>query len=260
MILRRRDNDGDRAARPRIGVTVSARSAWRIFPLIRLQVALAGGRALRWITEAEVDLAAVDGVVIGGGDDIAPMLYGGELRAGVTLDPARDRMEARVIEAARGQGLPVLGICRGAQMLNVVLGGTLHQDAFAVYDASRRYRTILPRRRVEVLPRTRLADLAGTQPMKVNALHSQAVDQLGQGLRLSARDEGGMPQALESLADPFAIGVQWHPEHLVYAHRQRRLFRALVSAAGARFQGDCQTEAVDRMPPVDASETFFARD
>lgn len=216
--------------RPRIGVTVSRRSAWRIFPLIRLNLALAGAKALRWIEEDEVNLGAVDGVVIGGGDDIAPTLYGGELRAEVVLDPARDRMEAAVIETARDRDLPVLGICRGAQMLNVVQGGSLHQDAFEVF-TSRRYRTILPRRRVSVQPGTRLAEIAGTLPMKVNALHSQAVAHVGKGLRISARDEGGMPQALESTEGPWAIGVQWHPEHLLYARRQRRLFRALVSAA-----------------------------
>lgn len=216
--------------RPRIGVTVSRRSAWRIFPLIRLNLALAGARAKRWIDSSEVDLGAVDGVVIGGGDDIAPTLYGGELRAEVVLDPARDRMEAAVIEAARDRALPVLGICRGAQMLNVVQGGRLHQDAFEVF-ASRRYRTILPRRRISVLPESRLAEITGTEPMKVNALHSQAVADLGEGLRISARDEGGMPQALENTDGPWAIGVQWHPEHLLYARRQRRLFHALVSAA-----------------------------
>ena len=73
--------------------------------------------------------------------------------------------------------------------------------------------------------------LAGTAPMRVNALHSQAVDRLGQGLVIAARDDGGMIQAVERSTPPFALGVQWHPEYLIYARRQRALFRALVDAA-----------------------------
>ncbi len=111
--------------RPVIGVTVSRRSGWRIFPLMALSVWLAGGRARKWKAMADVKLDEVDGIVIGGGDDIAPTLYGGELRVGVRLDPARDAMEHAVLEAAFAQELPILGICRGAQMLNVVMGGTL---------------------------------------------------------------------------------------------------------------------------------------
>ena len=81
--------------------------------------------------------------------------------------------------------------------------------------------------------------------MKVNALHSQAVDTLGRGLRVAARDAGGMVQAIERVRDPFAIGVQWHPEHLFYARRQQGLFRALVSAARARQQHQAQLDRVD---------------
>jgi putative glutamine amidotransferase len=80
--------------------------------------------------------------------------------------------------------------------------------------------------------------------MKVNALHSQAVDQLGDGLRISARDTGGMVQAIERVRDPFALGVQWHPEHLIYAHRQRAIFRALVTAARAYRMDRNQTRAM----------------
>lgn len=82
--------------------------------------------------------------------------------------------------------------------------------------------------------------------MKVNALHTQAVDRLGQGLRISARDTGGMVQAIERVRDPFALGVQWHPEHLFYAHRQRAIFRALVSAARAYRSDRNQTGAMRR--------------
>ncbi|KAA2314774.1 gamma-glutamyl-gamma-aminobutyrate hydrolase family protein [Pseudooceanicola sediminis] len=226
-----------------MGVTVSRHSGWRIFPLIWLNLALAGARALRWDTAEEIDLDRVDGIVIGGGDDIAPSLYGTEIVARVTLDPARDRMEQSLIAQALAQNLPILGICRGAQMLNVVLGGTLHQNAFGVY-GSRKYSTILPRRNVSIRRDSHLARIAGTDPMRVNALHSQAVNRLGRDLRIAATDEAGMVQAVERTAEPFAIGVQWHPEHLFYARRQRRLFRALTLAARAYGAGRDQRDGV----------------
>ena len=221
-------------ARPRIAVTTSARSGWRIFPLVALNVWLAGGRAVRWGTGRAAELDTVDGLVIGGGDDISPALYGGEIRAEVRLDPARDALERRLAEEALERGLPVLGICRGAQMLNVALGGTLHADAYAAFPGSRRYRTILPRRRVRACRGTLLAGIAGREEMLVNALHTQAVDRLGRGLRVAAEDAGGMIQAIERPGPPFALGVQWHPEHLFYQAAQRRIFAALVRAAAGR--------------------------
>ena len=231
-------------SRPVIGVTTSNRSGWRIFPLVAFNLWLAGGRAVRWGAGRPVDMARVDGVVIGGGDDISPDLYGGRLVTSARLDPARDQLERELIEAALERGTPILGICRGSQMLNVALGGTLHQDAYGVYRDSRHMRTILPRKTVLVEADTRLAELSGTEPMRVNALHTQAVDRLGTGLRVAARDDGGMVQAVERLSDPFALGVQWHPEHLFYARRQRALFRALVVAAKARRDHAKQIGAV----------------
>ncbi len=232
-------------SRPVIGVTTSQRSGWRIFPLVWLNIRLAGGQAVRWDVGRRRDVAKVDGIVIGGGDDISPMLYGHELRVASRLDPARDEMERRLVDEAMEEGKPVLGICRGSQMLNVALGGTLDQDAYDTHAESRRYRTILPRKTVAVEAGTRLAGLAGTPPMKVNALHSQAVHDLGTDLRVAARDEGGMIQAVERVCDPFALGVQWHPEHLFYARRQRAIFRGLVAAARARAEHRAQVSAVD---------------
>jgi putative glutamine amidotransferase len=218
---------------PLVAVTTSARSGWRIFPLVALNLRLAGARAVRWGAGRPAQVARVDGVIIGGGDDIGPELYGGAVVTSVRIDPERDALERDVVQAAMARGVPVLGICRGAQMLNVALGGTLHADAYAVYARSREFRTILPRKRLCIEPGTRLRELAGPAPMTVNALHSQAVDRLGAGLRVAARDEGGMVQAVERCAEPFALGVQWHPEHLFYAGRQRALFAALVAAAAA---------------------------
>ena len=233
-------------ARPLIGVTTSDRSGWRIFPRVAFNIWLAGGRAVRWGTaRGTPDIDAVDGIVIGGGDDISPDLYGGELITSARLDPGRDALERDLVERAMTKGKPVLGICRGAQMLNVALGGSLHENAYGVYTASRRYWTVLPRKCVEIEDGTRLSRLAGIPPMLVNALHSQSIDRLGQGLRVAARDGGGMVQAIERTSDPFAIGVQWHPEHLFYARRQRRLFAALVAAARKAHD---QIRAVDALP------------
>jgi len=231
--------------RPVIAVTVSRRSGWRVFPVFALNIRIAGGCAVRWTTATEVDISAVDGVVIGGGDDISPDVYGGHLVASARFDPARDAMERGIVEAAFAAGKPVLGVCRGSQMLNVALGGTLHQDAYGVYRDSRRHRTILPRKVIHVTDNTLLAAIAGKDPMRVNALHTQAVDHLGRGLRVAARDPGGMIQAIERVRDPFAIGVQWHPEHLFYARRQRRLFAALVAAATAEHDHIPQLRHVD---------------
>jgi putative glutamine amidotransferase len=220
--------------RPRIGVTTSRRTGWRVFPLITLNLWLAGGRGQRWDTARPADIADVDGLVVGGGDDISPEFYAGRLVATARLDHDRDRLERRLVLAALAAGKPVLGICRGAQMLNVALGGTLHQDAYARFPGSRYRRTVLPRKTVTVAPGSLLAAVAGTSPMRVNALHAQSVDRLADGLRAAAHDEGGMIQAVERMADPFALGVQWHPELLVYARRQRALFAALVAAARGR--------------------------
>lgn len=230
--------------KPLIGVTTSARSGWRIFPLVAFNIWLAGGRAVRWVAGAPSDVSDVDGIIIGGGDDISPGLYGGRIVSSAHFDPARDAMEHDLVCEAMAQGKPVLGICRGSQMMNVALGGRLDQDAYGTYEASARFRTILPRKTVEIVPETLLGEHAGTTPMKVNALHSQAVSTLGRGLRVAARDTGGMIQAIERYEEPFALGVQWHPEHLFYAHRQRAIFRALVTAARA---GACASRQIDEV-------------
>lgn len=218
-------------SRPVIGITTSARSGWRIFPMIALSVLIAGGRARWFHVGREASAAEVDGLIVGGGDDISADLYNGELMLESRIDPARGALEKRLIEEAGALGRPVLGICRGAQMLNIVRGGALHQDIYETYEDAKRMWTVLPRKSVEICPQTRLSAIMGPAKARVNALHTQSVSRLGDGLRLAARDQWGITQAVESTEGPLALGVQWHPEHLFYARRQRAIFRALVVAA-----------------------------
>ncbi|MSU90022.1 gamma-glutamyl-gamma-aminobutyrate hydrolase family protein [Rhodobacteraceae bacterium 2CG4] len=236
--------------RPLIGITTSARSGWRIFPAIALSVLLAGGRAVWWRVGRPASIRDVDGLIVGGGDDISADLYGGRLMPEARVDPERDALERRLVRDARTLRRPVLGICRGAQMMNVALGGSLHQDIYAVYADARRHWTVLPRKTVRVVGGTYLARISGPDEMRVNALHTQSVADLGRGLRIAAREPSGVVQAVECTGDDFYLGVQWHPEHLIYARRQRRIFQALVEAARARAEHRAQAQAVDEMEPL----------
>lgn len=223
--------------KPAIGVTVSARTGWRVFPFFRLALWRAGGRAVRFQAgrfqtgRDGMTLDDLDGLIIGGGDDLSVELYGGRLVPEATFDKARDRLEIALLREAEARRLPILGICRGAQLINVVRGGNLHQDIFEIYPNARRIHTPLPRKTIRIEPGSRLAAIQGTAPSRVNSLHSQSVDRLGQDLAAVAWDEAEIVQAIESERPRFVLGVQWHPEYLIFSRRDQRLFRALVTAA-----------------------------
>jgi putative glutamine amidotransferase len=192
----------------------------------------AGAVAVRLTADAPRPLDRLSGFVIGGGDDIDASLYGATVEPTVRIDPERDRMELRILDWAMPRGMPVLGICRGAQMLNVHRGGSLHPDIHAIYVEAPRMRTPLPRKTVRIEPGSRLHALLKVDCCRVNALHHQAVDRVGQGLRVVARDESGIVQAIEA-EEGRCLGVQWHPEFLVLDPRQQGLFRDLAAAVRA---------------------------
>lgn len=219
--------------KPLIGVSVSARTAWRTFPFFRWALWRAGARAHRMRTGRAVRrVREMDALIIGGGDDIGVELYGGQLLPHSTQDPERDELELALIAEAERRGLPILGVCRGAQLVNVARGGSLHGDIYEEYPAAKRIHTPLPRKDVHIDAESRLAAICGPEPTRVNALHRQSIDRLGDGLRAVAWDEHEIIQAVE-LADErrLVIGVQWHPEYLVFSRRDWRLFKALAEAA-----------------------------
>ena len=185
-----------------------------------------------------------DGVVLGGGCDVDPVLYGEAPRpdARLEIDAARDATDFALYDRARRRDVPTLAICRGMQVVNVALGGTLVQDlptqrpgtlSHDAEAASRDARNRLDHT-VRVTPGTRLADVAGAGEIPVNSRHHQAVDRLAPGLTVSATAADGVVEGLEA-SSPWLIAVQWHPENLAGEDgASRRLFEAFARAVRAR--------------------------
>ncbi len=170
--------------------------------------------------------------MISGGDDIHPSLYGEEGMPKAKYDEPRDKLEQEVISHALTKGLPLLGICRGYQLINVALGGKLHPDIRHKRSKTSNFGTILPRKTALALNQTLLTDTVGAARFRINSLHHQAVDQPGKGLSIVAWDLDEFSQATEC-QERHILGVQWHPEYLLYLPGQRRLFQWLVKEAAA---------------------------
>lgn len=216
---------------PLIAVTSSRRRALFTAVMNRFALARAGARSIRVYPGKEIDFSKVDGLLIGGGDDIDVKLYDQDLVLETRLDPKRDALEQELLALAEQRDLPVLGICRGAQMLNVYYGGSLVPDIHALFEDLPRMRTALPRKWVNLRVDSRLHGILGKKRLRVNSLHHQAVDRLGQDFRAIARDDSGIIQAIENDDHPFMIGVQWHPELMPLHRGQQELFRRLVATA-----------------------------
>ena len=180
----------------------------------------------------------LDGIVFPGGADVAPEEYGEQPIDNLNvIEPERDRTELTLARWAFDDDLPTLGICRGQQLLNVALGGSLYQDlrhqgATTVEhsDADGRARTALMHR-VRLDPDSRLAQLIDETSIDVNSLHHQAVKSVAPRLRATGKSDDGIIEAIESPERRFWIAVQWHPEEIDDLAWVQRLFQGFARAA-----------------------------
>lgn len=184
------------------------------------------------LANAEALLAAVDGILLTGGWDIAPAHYGQDPHTETeSPDADRDVLELELARGAIERDIPVLGICRGMQLINVVTGGTLHQHLPEVvgHEEHRRDAASFDRNRHDVrLERgSRVARWEAATVLDAASHHHQGIDALGAGLTVTGWAPDGLPEAVELADHPFFVGVQWHPE----VDPRTPLVRALVSAA-----------------------------
>ncbi|SEH85114.1 putative glutamine amidotransferase [Mycolicibacterium rutilum] len=239
---------GSSKARPVVGLTTYLQQAqtgvWDVrasfLPAIYFEgVELAGGIATLLPPQPVDDeiadrlLDGLDGLIVTGGPDVLPDNYGQDPHPATNeANPdnrSRDDFELALVRGAIRRGLPLLGICRGAQVLNVALGGTLHQHLPDVIGHTRHQQgnAVFTTSTVRTVAGTRLAALIG-ETSDAQCYHHQAVDQLGSGLVISAQDDDGVIEGVEVPGEQFILGVQWHPEERL---DDLRLFAAVVDAA-----------------------------
>ena len=187
--------------------------------------------------DATVFLDRIDALVLAGGGDIDPTCYAGAVHATTYMvDRERDELELALVRGALAREMPVLAICRGMQILNVALGGSLHSHVPEHFGESVVHR--LPPREpvphpVTVTAGTRLAAIMGEGELEAVSWHHQAVDRLAEGLAVAARASDGLIEAVEVEPPTWVFGVQWHPElNALQSRRQARLFASLAEAAG----------------------------
>lgn len=197
------------------------------------------GASVKWIDLSDPQAAAkealvCDGLLLSGGPDIDPGLYGQQREKNCgKSEVRRDLAEPLILDAFLGTGKPILGICRGMQLVNVCFGGTLKQDIRK--DQQCRHFDILRKSRgshqVSLAPGSKLSAILSDNQALVNSLHHQAVDVAGKGLAVTAVSEDGFAEGLEILDYDFGVAVQWHPEHMCRCSRaQQNLLNAFVRA------------------------------
>ena len=227
---------------PIIGITTHSRNEPSELYLPRAYVEavqVAGGTPIllppKQLDPSQI-LQLLDGLILPGGGDINPILYGGTPHSTIySVDPDRDEFEFALAKLALTASIPVLGICRGMQMLNVASGGDLVTHVPEIYGTAITHRLDHPRRptqhEVYILPESRLADILGTTEATIVTWHHQSVKNLSIDWKVAAKAPDGLIEAIEHQRHLWMFGLQWHPEMSAHDPAHQRLFQAFVDAA-----------------------------
>jgi putative glutamine amidotransferase len=199
--------------------------------LISLGLRLHGARTHYIRPGSRVAVAMLDGLVLSGGTHVHPERYGQDPQVTANYDRKRDATDQSLLEQAEAIGIPVLGICRGAQFINVFHGGSLCQNVTPLRVNTRHRPLLLPLQTVRLVTHSRLEQAMRSPVIGANRIHSQAIKRLGRNLRVTAVDNDLFVQAIESTRGQWLTGIQWHPEYLLYHGGHRRIFGQFVDAA-----------------------------
>ena len=216
-----------------IGISGPARRS-TAHRLINLGLRLHGAHTHYIRPGSSTDVSLLDGLVLSGGTHVHPNRYGQQPQVTARYDLKRDETDFRLLEQAEEIDIPVLGICRGAQFINVFHGGSLCQNVIPLRMKTRHRPLLLPLQTVQLVQDSRIGRLMHSTLIGANRIHSQAIKHLGRNLRVTALDNDLFVQAIENTGQQWLMGVQWHPEYLLYHTGHRRIFSHFVHAAQAR--------------------------
>lgn len=217
---------------PGLTIGISGPSRIRLsHRLISFGLRLQGARTIYIRPGSTIDANLLDGLVLSGGTHVHPERYGQKPEIKARYDRQRDTTDMALLKKAEQLGLPVLGICRGAQLINIYRNGSLCQNVTPLRVNTRHRPLLLPLQTVRVVRDTRMGNIMRGPSFGANRIHSQTIKELGQRLRVVAVDNDLFVQAIENTEGQWLMGVQWHPEYLLYHPVHRRLFKYFVDAA-----------------------------
>ncbi|GGI80407.1 gamma-glutamyl-gamma-aminobutyrate hydrolase family protein [Legionella impletisoli] len=220
--------------RPIIAMTHSVKQSRVAIFFVKLAIWLAGGKPKCITQKKNSTFFDYDGLVLCGGVDLNPELYGETKKPGYLYEPKRDELELSHLALADKKNIPVFGLCRGCQLMNVFRSGKLHLDITKAYEKAQYPSNLLGyiffRKMIYLEQESKLFLLIQKPEIKVNSLHKQSISQLGSDLVITASEKNKIVQCIEDPRKQFFLGVQFHPEFLIYRKCFRNLFKALIKA------------------------------